>query len=154
MTTEKSKTNKKWTSGDDYRSNYDQIFGKKTQAQVPLDADSLKDEIKRLRKVADGAENQDREAWYGAHNAGFGVQFLNLNSIRGNHGDYLKVNNAIHIGCFNPLRINAMLDIMSAADHLISAFEAMDMGVSLPVDSYEDLLETYRLACRALKELK
>ena len=28
MTTEKGKTIKKWTSNDDYRSNYDQIFGK------------------------------------------------------------------------------------------------------------------------------
>lgn len=34
MTTEKSKTNKKWTSNDDYKGGYDRIFGKKIKEEV------------------------------------------------------------------------------------------------------------------------
>ena len=30
-TTPKGETNKKWTSNDDYRDNYDKIFGKKEE---------------------------------------------------------------------------------------------------------------------------
>lgn len=34
MTSEKGKTNKKWTSTDDYRKNYDEIFGKKEKPEA------------------------------------------------------------------------------------------------------------------------
>jgi len=35
MTSEKSKTNKKWTSSDDYADNYDRIFSKEPQKDAP-----------------------------------------------------------------------------------------------------------------------
>ena len=121
----------------------------------------MKDKIKHLREVASSADNQDREDWIGGHNVGFGVQFFKLNAMRGNHGDYLKVKNAIHIACFNPLRAQAMLDVMEAADSLIDAVEAQDMGLRLPSSlvkdnpgSYAQLLGAYWAARKALKELK
>jgi hypothetical protein len=117
--------------------------------------------IDHLREVADGADDQERDAWIGGHNVGFGVQFFKLNAMRGNHGDYLKVKNAIHIGCFNPIRARAMLDVMESANNLINAVEAQDMGLGLPSSlikdnpgSYAQLLGAYRAACKALEELK
>jgi len=37
MTSEKSKTNKKWTSNDDYRNNYDAIFKKKKKVRKEVE---------------------------------------------------------------------------------------------------------------------
>lgn len=41
MTSEKSKTNKKWTSSEEYRDNFERIFGKKNE-----EAPKLEDPIK------------------------------------------------------------------------------------------------------------
>lgn len=121
----------------------------------------MKDLLKRLREVASNADNQDRKDWIGGHNVGFGVQFFKLNAMRGNHGDYLKVNNAIHIACFNPVMVQAMLDVIEAASNLINDVEAHDMGLGYVFvgtgkepGSYAQLRDSYQEACESLEELK
>lgn len=44
MTTDKGKTNKKWTSSDEYRDNYDAIFSKKPKSE-PMTTDTQKPEL-------------------------------------------------------------------------------------------------------------
>ena len=55
MNSPKSQTNKKWTSNDEFKSNYDRIFGKKERPSCPICGDGME-------PTAD--ERNGSPAWY------------------------------------------------------------------------------------------
>lgn len=59
--------------------------------------------------------------WVGAWNAGFGVQFSAIIAIRGNHGDYIKMEDAAFIHHARTLmpKLLAVAEAAEQADHLI-----------------------------------
>ncbi len=74
------------------------------------------DELKKIAKAA----NQDRDAWIGRHNVGFGVQFPKLIQIRGEHGDYLKVADAAYISMVPPTTVLKLIEKIEHLETLLS----------------------------------
>lgn len=62
--------------------------------------------LKELTTLAKGATQKE---WWANHNVGFGMQIPEIIHIRGNHGDYLNVNDAMYILSLQPQNLLAIL---------------------------------------------
>lgn len=68
--------------------------------------------------------------WVGALNAGFGVQFSQIIAIRGNHGDYIKEEDA----CFIAVARVMTPRVLSFVDAVTAAVQKLDLPPEHPLN--------------------